>query len=77
MAAGLVATVKILRLFGVPFGVAFVYGLVATTMPLVVHFYLPLYGFHVEPPLPALGLWLAYFVLGRNWAGSVRCRLRS
>jgi len=72
MAAGLVATVKILRLFSVPFGVALVYALTVTTMPLVVHFYQDaVYGFHVELLLPAMGLWLAYFVLGRNWTGSV------
>jgi hypothetical protein len=70
--AAFVATSKILRLLSVPLAAALAYAGVVSIMPLVVNFYQdPIYGFHVELLLPAMGLWLTYFALRRNWAGSL------
>lgn len=71
-AAGFIALVKILRLFAVPLPAALAWGAVASLMPLSVHVYQDvIYGFHVELMMPALALWLAYFLLRRQWTGSL------
>lgn len=71
-ALAVVATVRILRLLGVPFGLALGYAMAATLMPLSVHVYQDsIYGFHVELLEPCLALWLAYFLLRRHWPGSI------
>jgi hypothetical protein len=70
VAAQIVALVKIQRLLRVPVAVALGYGLVSTVMPLAMHMYQDsIYGYHLELLLPALALWLAYFLLNRQWRG--------
>lgn len=76
MAAGFAAFAKILRLFGVPLLPACIGATLVTLMPFTVHVYQDhTYGFHPELLLPAGGLWLAYFLLRRNWAGTIACGL--
>ncbi|HWA10144.1 MAG TPA: DUF2079 domain-containing protein [Opitutaceae bacterium] len=71
-AGGFTAIVRILRLFAVPLPAALAWGGAATIMPLSVHVYQDvIYGFHVELLMPALALWLAYFLLRRHWTGSL------
>ena len=41
-------------------------------MPLSLHTYLDQdYGFHLELLVPALALWLAYFLVRRHWGGAL------
>ena len=71
-AFSVMAIVRILRLLGVPAGFALGYALVATLMPLSVQVYQDsIYGFHVELLEPCLALWLAWFLLRKNWLGSI------
>ena len=76
-AAGqLIALTRILRRLGAGGGTALGYALVATLMPLSVHVYQDsIYGFHVELLQPAVALWLAYFLICRQWAWSVALAL--
>ncbi len=76
VAAGFVAMVKILRLFDVGTGAATVFATVATLMPLSLQVYqVDFYGFQIELLIPALALWLAYFLIQRRWLGSLLCGL--
>ena len=70
--AGCVAMCRILARLGVPAWAAGVYAAVASVTPLALHTYADvLYGFNPEILVPALALWLGYFLLERNWLGSV------
>lgn len=70
--AGFAGLVSILRLQAIPFTAAFTAGAALTVMPLTVHVYEDtIYGFHVDLLLPALGIWLAYFLLRRNWRWAI------
>ena len=72
LGAGFVAIVRILRLFAVPLAVAIPVALMVSAMPLSVHVYQDvIYGFHVDLLLPAMALWLGYFLLRRNWPGAI------
>lgn len=78
VAGGLAAGFSVLALFRllqalvVPSGPALGWALLAGAMPLSLHTYLDLdYGFHLELLIPALGLWLAYFLLRRRRAAAV------
>jgi|GEM_PF-1819628 len=69
---GVVAMVKILRLLGVGFRGALAAAGFATVMPLSLQVYqVDRCGFQLEVLLPALALWLAYFLLRRSWLGSL------
>ncbi len=75
-AAGLVALDRILRLLGMPSLVALVAAIGLTVMPLSLHVYQDdLCGFHIELLIPALALWLAWFLLRQRWFGSLACGL--
>jgi uncharacterized membrane protein len=72
VAAQCLAVLKILRLLRVSDRVALTAAAVAVAMPLTVHLYQDeIYGFHVELLVPAMALWLAYFLLRRSWAGAI------
>lgn len=71
-AAGVVAMVKILRLFDVSGRVALPFAVGLTLMPLSLQVYqVDFYGFQIELLIPGLALWLAYFLLRRQWTGSL------
>ena len=75
-AAGFIAMVKIQRLLGVPGPIAAGWAALATLMPLSLHAYQDLvYGFHIELLMPAMALWLVYFLLRRHWPGTVAMAL--
>lgn len=68
----LLALDRLLRTFAVPAGPALAWSLLATAMPLSLHTYLDQdYGFHLELLVPALALWLAYFLVRRHWGGAL------
>jgi hypothetical protein len=70
--SGVVAVVKILRLFGVPGRLALAAALLLTLMPLSLQVYqVDHYGFQIELLVPGLALWLAYFLLRKRWIGSL------
>jgi hypothetical protein len=70
------AIVRVLRLLAVPGPAAIVFALVATAMPLSLHLYQDeVSGFHVELLVPAMALWLFYFLLRRSMAGAVAMAL--
>lgn len=72
LSAAFVAAVKILRLFAVPLPAALAGALLISAMPLSVHVYQDtVYGFHPDLLVPAMALWLAYFLLRRRWVGSI------
>lgn len=74
--AGFIATVKLLRTLRVPATTACAFAALITAMPLTLHVYRDaLYGFHVELLLPAMGMWLAYFLVRRRWAASLAMAL--
>ena len=71
LAATFLALVRLLRLLQVPGDIALIFALIVSAMPLAVHTYQDIvYGFHYELLEPALALWLTYFLLRREWAGS-------
>jgi len=75
-ALGVVAMVRILRLFAVSVRVGLPFAVVMTLMPLSLQVYqVDFYGFQIELLIPALALWLAYFLLRRRWIGSLLCGL--
>ncbi len=70
------ALVRIQRVLGLPPVVALFFGLAVTVMPLAVHVYQDsIYGFHLELLEPALALWFAYYLLRRQWLGSITLAL--
>jgi hypothetical protein len=74
--AGFIATVKLLRTLQVPATAACAFAALVTAMPLTLHVYRDtLYGFHVELLLPAMAMWLAYFLTRRRWAASLATAL--
>jgi hypothetical protein len=76
MASAFIAFAKILRLFAVPIGLACIGSAVTILMPLSVHIYQDTpYGFHIELLMPAVGLWLTYFLLLRQWTGTLLCAI--
>jgi len=76
MASAFIAFAKILRLFAVPIGLACIGSAVTILMPLSVHIYQDTpYGFHIELLMPAVGLWLTYFLLIRQWTGTLLCAI--
>lgn len=71
-ALGFVAMKKILTHCDVPEKLALAWAALVSCMPLSLHVYQDaIYGFHVELLMPALGLWLAYFILRRSWKGTL------
>lgn len=62
----LLATLALPRWLSLPFA------LIVTAMPFSISNYQDLvYGFHVELLQPAMAVWLAYFLLVRNWPGTL------
>lgn len=72
-AAGQVlALVGIQRRLQVPLRWALPLALALVVMPLSMHMYQDsIHGYHYEQLEPVLALWLAYFLLGRNWRGAL------
>lgn len=71
-AGNLIAIRKILRLFGVSRCWALGGSLLFTLMPLAMQVYqVDHFGFQIELLMPGLALWLVYFLLRRNWTGSI------
>lgn len=76
MASAFMAFTKILRLYNIPLRESCIASSIIVLMPFSVHVYQDtLYGFHIELLMPAVGLWLAYFLLQRHWAGTFVCAL--
>lgn len=71
-ALGLVAMVQLLRALGIGGRVALMAASAVTMMPLSMQVYqVDDCGFQVELLVPALVLWLGYFLVIRQWAGSL------